>query len=205
MAQAWVGSSGSSRARSWRRARAARQLVPDQDDGDDDAEWRAELVARYGTVRGFIGLLVAASTSARSRPARRCWPRHALPELIGRKRVDAEEVDADAGDGLVAAAGVRQPRAAGGRGRQGRVLFCVLEQLHRGAAPPGRVRQGRRPVGRPARQAAGRRAVGGRPAEGAQGARSGGRAGRAPRTRCRPRWTPPTGRSPPDRRANGRR
>ncbi|WP_458091749.1 hypothetical protein [Streptomyces malaysiensis] len=32
-------------------------VVPDTD-GDDDAEWRAELVARYGTVRGFIPLLV---------------------------------------------------------------------------------------------------------------------------------------------------
>jgi hypothetical protein len=33
------------------------EVVPDTD-GDDDAEWRAELVARYGTVRGFIRLLV---------------------------------------------------------------------------------------------------------------------------------------------------
>ncbi|WP_326689897.1 MULTISPECIES: hypothetical protein [unclassified Streptomyces] len=31
-------------------------MVPDTD-GDDDAEWRAELVARYGTVRSFIRLL----------------------------------------------------------------------------------------------------------------------------------------------------
>ena len=31
-------------------------FVP-EDDGDGDAEWRAELVARYGTVRGFIRLL----------------------------------------------------------------------------------------------------------------------------------------------------
>lgn len=32
-------------------------VVPDTD-GDDDAEWRAVLVTRYGTVRGFIRLLV---------------------------------------------------------------------------------------------------------------------------------------------------
>lgn len=34
-------------------------VVP-TDDGDDDAEWRRELVARYSTVRGFIELLVDA-------------------------------------------------------------------------------------------------------------------------------------------------
>ncbi|SOD67393.1 Phage integrase family protein [Streptomyces zhaozhouensis] len=32
-------------------------VVPEEG-GDDEAEWRAELVARYGTVRGFIRLLV---------------------------------------------------------------------------------------------------------------------------------------------------
>ncbi len=41
-------------------------VVPDSD-GDDDAEWRAKLVARYGTVRSSIRLRL--STSARSRPA----------------------------------------------------------------------------------------------------------------------------------------
>jgi hypothetical protein len=33
------------------------EMVPD-DNGDGDGEWRRELVARYGTVRGFIKLLV---------------------------------------------------------------------------------------------------------------------------------------------------
>lgn len=32
------------------------ELVPD-DDGDDDAEWRTELIKRYGSVTGFLGLL----------------------------------------------------------------------------------------------------------------------------------------------------
>jgi Domain of unknown function (DUF4158) len=34
------------------------KLIPDQDDGDSDAEWRAELVKRYGSVTGFLGSLV---------------------------------------------------------------------------------------------------------------------------------------------------
>jgi hypothetical protein len=67
-------------------------VVPDTD-GDDDAEWRAELVARYGTVRGFIRLLVevidfgAVEVGA---PVVRALKR--LPDLIGRKKVGAEEV-----------------------------------------------------------------------------------------------------------------
>jgi hypothetical protein len=32
------------------------ELVPD-DDGDEDAEWRTELIKRYGSVTGFLGLL----------------------------------------------------------------------------------------------------------------------------------------------------
>ena len=34
-------------------------FVPDTEaDGDADVEWRAQLVARYGTVRGFVRELV---------------------------------------------------------------------------------------------------------------------------------------------------
>ena len=33
------------------------KLIPDDGDGDNDAEWRAELIKRYGTVTGFLGLL----------------------------------------------------------------------------------------------------------------------------------------------------
>ena len=43
------------------------EMVPD-DSGDGDNEWRRELVARYGTVRGFIRLLWRSSTSARPGP-----------------------------------------------------------------------------------------------------------------------------------------
>jgi hypothetical protein len=33
------------------------KLIPDQDDGDSNAEWRAELIKRYGSVTSFLGLL----------------------------------------------------------------------------------------------------------------------------------------------------
>ena len=46
------------------------EFAPDQD-ADDGAEWRAELVKRYPSVRGFIGLLVEVVDSAPLRPALR--------------------------------------------------------------------------------------------------------------------------------------
>lgn len=74
------------------------EFVPDED-ADDDAEWRAELVKRYASVRGFIGLLVeivdfgAAEAGA---PVVAAVQR--LPELLGRRRLAAEDIAA----GLVA-------------------------------------------------------------------------------------------------------
>ncbi|MEU3534231.1 hypothetical protein AB0E70_21950 [Streptomyces murinus] len=131
-------------------------VVPDTD-GDDDGEWRAELVARYGTVRGFVRLLVeitdfgAVEAGAEVVQGLQAAPGSDRPQE-GRRRRGRRR----SGDGLMAAAGVRRSQRAARLGRQGRVLV-----LRPGASAPlatraGRVRQGRRPLGRPPRQAAGR-------------------------------------------------
>ncbi|MEK8174157.1 hypothetical protein NKH77_49800 [Streptomyces sp. M19] len=65
-------------------AKKVAAVVPDTD-GDDDAEWRAELVARYGTVRGFIRLLVEVidfGAVEAGAPVVKALKR--LPKLIGR-------------------------------------------------------------------------------------------------------------------------
>ncbi|MFE7573378.1 hypothetical protein ACFU5Z_01410 [Streptomyces sp. NPDC057521] len=70
-------------------------VVPDID-GDDDARWRAELVARCGTVRGFIRLLVEVidfGATEAGVPVVQALKR--LPDLVGRKKIGAEEVAAD--------------------------------------------------------------------------------------------------------------
>jgi hypothetical protein len=51
---------------------AVDKLIRDDGDGDNDAEWRAELIKRYGTVTGFLDCS-RASSSARSERARRFW------------------------------------------------------------------------------------------------------------------------------------
>ena len=106
-------------------------FVP-EDDGDGDAEWRAELVARYGTVRGFIRLLVdvihfgAVEASA---PVVGALSR--LPELIGRKRIGAEEVASDLVTGSWRRLVFASPAAAGGTVDKAAYSFCILEHLHR--------------------------------------------------------------------------
>ena len=83
---------GAARAAGRRARHHRRAFVPD-DDGDGDAEWRAELVARYGTVRGFIRLLVEVINFGAAGAAPEVVEALSrLPELIGRKRIGAEEV-----------------------------------------------------------------------------------------------------------------
>src|SRR5450755_2255358 len=62
------------------------ELVPDED-GDDDAEWRAELVKRYGSVTGFLGLLAQAPVGAVDSRLPVVAAVRRLPELVGRRRV----------------------------------------------------------------------------------------------------------------------
>ena len=51
------------------------KLVPDDGDGDNDAEWRAELVKRYGSVTGFLGLLARLELGAVDVAPAGVWPR----------------------------------------------------------------------------------------------------------------------------------
>ena len=107
------------------------ELVPD-DDGDGDGEWRRELVARYGTVRGFIKLLVevidfgAAGTGTEVVKALR-----QLPELIGRKKIGAEEIAGDLVTGSWRRLVFADPARKQGPVDKAAYCFCVLELLHR--------------------------------------------------------------------------
>jgi hypothetical protein len=67
------------------------QCVPD---GDEDAEWRAALASRYGTVRGFIRLLVdAVDFGAATAGAPVLKALKQLPHMVGRRKVAVSEVD----------------------------------------------------------------------------------------------------------------
>src|SRR5450755_2281764 len=94
-------------------------MLPNQDDGDDAAEWRAELVKRYGSVTGFLGLLARVELGAAPAGASRT---SASPGRGDRR---------DARDRLMAAAGVLKLLPAGEADHRAYV-FCVLEALHRG-------------------------------------------------------------------------
>ena len=124
------------------------ETVPD-DDGDGDAEWRRELVARYGTVRCFIKLLVevidfggrgrdrggqGSQAAARADRAEEDWRRGDRPRP---------------GDRLVAPARVRRPGAKAGAGGQGRVLLLRAGATAPVAAAARHLRQRRRPWGDP--------------------------------------------------------
>ncbi|MFC1231474.1 Tn3 family transposase [Streptomyces sp. Sce081] len=106
-------------------------VVPDTD-GDDDAEWRAELVARYGTVRGFIPLLVEVidlgAVEAGSPVVKTL---KGLPNLIGRRKVGAEEVASDLVTGSWRRLVFANPDLPHGVVDKAAYSFCVLEHLHR--------------------------------------------------------------------------
>ncbi|MGW1412194.1 DUF4158 domain-containing protein [Streptomyces sp. NPDC002403] len=107
------------------------EAVPDQE-GDEDAEWRAALATRYGTVRGFIRLLVdVVDFGAVEAGAPVVKALRQLPHLIHRKKLQASEVAQDLVTGswrrLVFAAHGTEP----GLADKAAYSFCVLENLHR--------------------------------------------------------------------------
>ncbi|MFJ5836945.1 hypothetical protein ACIQGO_09270 [Streptomyces shenzhenensis] len=105
-------------------------VVPDTD-GDDDAEWRAEPVARYGTVRGFIRLLVEAiDFGAVEAGAPVVKALKQLPDLIGRKKVGAEEVSTELVTGSWRRLVFANPNVSRGLDKAA-YWFCILEHLHR--------------------------------------------------------------------------
>lgn len=107
------------------------EFVPDGD-GDEDAGWRSELVARYGTVRGFIRLLVEVIGFG-SVPAGApvVAALRGLPELVGRKKVTAAEVDAELVTGSWRRLVFANPDLPAGAVDRAAYSVCVLEQLHR--------------------------------------------------------------------------
>jgi hypothetical protein len=152
------------------------KLIPSQDDGDNDAEWRAELIKRYGTVTSFLPLLARLELGAVDARTGVLAAVTSLPALVHRKKVFANELDARLITGSWRRLVFENPELPAGVADHRAYTFCVLEALHRGSAPPRDLRPWGRPVGRPARQAAGRRALGASQAAGAQGARSSRRA-----------------------------
>lgn len=108
--------------------RALEEILPTSE-SDEDEEWRAELVNRYGSVRGFLPILTEAidfGATVEGAPVLAAM-RH-LPELIGRKKIRAHEVDTSLVTGswrkLVFPEGPEVVHKAA-------YVFCVLEQFHR--------------------------------------------------------------------------
>jgi hypothetical protein len=102
-------------------------------DGDDDAEWRTALVARYGTVRGFIRLLVDAvdfGAVPAGAPVVRALKQ--LPHLVGRRKVAASEVDAALVTGSWRRLVFAGPGVEPGCVEKAAYSLCVLEHLHGG-------------------------------------------------------------------------
>src|SRR5699024_10673992 len=151
--------------------RALEELLP-APDSDEDEAWRAELVNRYASVRGFLPMLCEViDFDATVEGAAVLEAMRALPELIGRKKIRAREVDTQT-YAPPATASPEDPRPRGrhrtdhrvlvpsrlsrgpGRGAQGR-----LRLLRPGAVPPPpqaprHLRSGLQPLGRPALEAA---------------------------------------------------
>lgn len=107
------------------------ECVPDGD-GDEDAEWRAALTTRYGTVRGFIRLLVdVVDFGAVEAGAPVVRALKGLPYLIGRKKVAASEVSGELVTGSWRRLVFANPDVEPGCVDRAAYSFCVLEHLHR--------------------------------------------------------------------------
>lgn len=107
-------------------------FVPDED-ADSDAEWRAQLVARYGTVRSFIRLLVEViDFGAVDAAAPVITALRQLPELIGRKKIGSGEVAGELVTGSWRRLVFANPNQPDGAVNKAAYSFCILEHLHRG-------------------------------------------------------------------------
>ena len=108
------------------------KLIPDQDDGDSYAEWRAELIKRYGTVTGFLGLLARLELGAVGARTPVLAALRSLPALVHRKKVFSNELDATLITGSWRRLVFANPELPAGVADHRAYTFCVLEQLHRG-------------------------------------------------------------------------
>ena len=107
------------------------KLIPDQDDGDNDAEWRAELVKRSGSVTGFLALLAQLDLGAVDAKGPLLAAVRSLPGLVGRRRVEAHELDATLATGSWRRLVFQSPELPAGVADHRAYVFCVLEALHR--------------------------------------------------------------------------
>lgn len=106
--------------------------VPPDEEGDEDTKWRAALATRYATVRGFIRLLVdVVDFGAVEAGAPVAKALRQLPQLIGRKKLAAAEVERDVVTGSWRRLVFAAPGAEPGLADQAAYSFCVLEHLHR--------------------------------------------------------------------------
>ncbi|MGO9898814.1 MAG: Tn3 family transposase, partial [Solirubrobacteraceae bacterium] len=108
------------------------KLIPDQEDGDSDAEWRAELVKRYGSVSSFLGLLAQLELGAVDARAPVLAAVRSLPALVHRKKVLCEELDVTLVQGSWRRLVLQSPQLPAGVADHRAYTFCVLEALHRG-------------------------------------------------------------------------
>ncbi|GAB2488479.1 hypothetical protein GCM10027187_64630 [Streptosporangium sandarakinum] len=109
------------------------EMLPEGGDPDADAGWRAQLLERYATVRGFVALLAEVVPWGATRagaPIVEALRR--LPRVQARRKPDAEHIDV----ALLADGGWRRlvlgnPHLApGGLIDKHAWTFCVLEALH---------------------------------------------------------------------------
>ena len=127
------------------------KLIPDDGDGDNDAEWRAEPIKRYGTVTGFLRLLARLELGAVGARTPVLAALRSLPALVHRKKVFSNELDATLITGSWRRLVFGNPELPAGVADHRAYTFCVLEQLHRGlrhrevyARPARDLRQNRR-------------------------------------------------------------
>lgn len=109
---------------------AVLELAPTADSDADEA-WRTELVKRFATVRPFLCKLAEVPFGSTNQGAPVLAALRGLPDLIGRKKVMANEIDDSMLIGswrrLVLSAPHLDPGTADWRA----YVFCVLEQFHR--------------------------------------------------------------------------
>ncbi|MER5326252.1 DUF4158 domain-containing protein [Streptosporangium roseum] len=99
-------------------------LPPPGDDDDGDTEWRASLVDRYATVRPFVEALTSVIPWGATEAGTEVLAAlRGLPKVIAARKAGVEHIQGfeGTGDGVVAAAGVRQPEAGGPGDRPARV------------------------------------------------------------------------------------
>jgi len=108
------------------------KLIPDDGDGDNDAEWRAEPIKRYGTVTGFLRLLARLELGAVGARTPVLAALRSLPALVHRKKVFSNELDATLITGSWRRLVFGNPELLAGVADHRAYTFSVLEQLHRG-------------------------------------------------------------------------